>query len=108
MSMCVKLQCGECENIDCPIARRYIPEDSQEGCVRKIEDDLYVEYIHYLEEVAPFMYSNTTKEYQCRIYQEIIEVLAKAYDSPAVQKTNPRGKVIPSWKKKRQTTPLSL
>lgn len=102
MSECVKLVCGECENIECPSARKYIPSESREGCIRKLDDDLYIRYEHYINEVLPFMFKKTTREYQSRTYQEIIDMLGEVYASPAVKKTDVRGKVLPtSWRKKQ-------
>ena len=91
---CIKLKCSECENINCNIARLMVPKESKEGCIKKIPENLYIKYIHYINEVAPFMYKNTTREYQTKIYIEIIDLLFSIYEYPSVKKIGENGKVL--------------
>lgn len=88
----VKLRCGECENISCCYANKYIPMDSLEGCTRKVTEDMEIEYYHLINEVAPFMYMNTTKEYQNNVYHQIIQLLNNIYSMPIGVKLNKKGK----------------
>lgn len=89
----ISLSCIDCENTHCDKSRRYIPSDSLEGCTRKVTEDEAAKYYHLLEEVAPFMYINTTKEYQSRTYKEIIDYLEYIYSCPFGQKLNKYGKI---------------
>lgn len=91
---CIKLKCIDCENTECKISRLMIPEESKEGCIRKIPEELYIKYSHYMNEVAPFMYKDTTKEYQTKTYIEIIDLLFSIYEYPAIKKTGTNGKVL--------------
>ena len=89
----IKLQCGTCENSTCCYSKKYIPYDSLEGCTRKVDEDLEIEYYHMINEVAPFMYMKTTKEYQNKTYKEIIGLLDKVYSSPIGVKLDKHSKV---------------
>lgn len=90
----IKLRCIDCENTNCNISRFIIPEKSKEGCIRKVPEELYIKYFHYMNEVAPFMYKGTTKEYQTKIYIEIINLLLSIYEYPIVKKIGENGKVL--------------
>lgn len=89
----VKLRCSECGNISCCYANKYIPIDSLEGCTRKVTEEVEIEYYHLINEVAPFMYMNTTKEYQNKTYHEIDRLLNNIYSMPIGQKLDKKGKV---------------
>lgn len=43
----------------------YVPEESRQGCTRKLDDDTYAEYEHINNEILPFlslgMYKNETE-----------------------------------------------
>lgn len=90
----ISLKCEDCENDDCDISRFYIPEGSEEGCVREVPFDLYIKYEHMLYEVAPFMYMGTKKEYQRNAYREIVDTLFDIYKCPI-------SRIIPLAKRKR-------
>ena len=89
----IKLKCSECENSTCCYSNKYIPIDSLEGCTRKVIEDVEIEYYHLINEVAPFMYMNTTKEYQTKTYNQIINLLNNIYSMPIGQKLDKKGKV---------------
>lgn len=63
----VSLHCHECDNDSCPLCRigEYVPEESGQGCTRKLDDDTYAEYEHINNEILPFlslgMYKNETE-----------------------------------------------
>lgn len=88
----ITLRCIDCENIECKDSKKYIPIDSLYGCTRKIPESLYEEYYHYMEEIIPFMYTKTTKEYQTSTYKKIIDLLYKIYSCPIGQLLNYSGK----------------
>lgn len=90
----ITLRCIDCENVDCEICRNgsFLTLESKKGCTRKVNDLDYAKYIHYMEEVAPFMYINTSTEYQNRTYNEIIDFLEYIYSCPIGQKLNHNGK----------------
>ena len=53
----VSLHCHECDNDSCPLCRigEYVPEESRQGCTRKLNDDTYAEYEHINNEILPFL-----------------------------------------------------
>lgn len=55
--MYVDFHCCDCDNDTCflcPLGR-YVPQDSRQGCTRKMDEDLYAQYEHLSQEVLPFM-----------------------------------------------------
>lgn len=90
MDEIIRLYCNTCENSDCTIGRAYIPEDSNEGCTRRVPEVLMDSYTHLIDEVSPFMYMNTKKEYQNNMYKQIIDTLYKIYDCPVGAKIKPQ------------------
>lgn len=88
----IKLQCNQCENDSCCYSKKYIAENSLEGCTRKVDEDMEIEYFHLINEVAPFMYMKTSKEYQNKTYKEIIDLLFKIYSMPIGVKLDKNGK----------------
>lgn len=93
--MCRKiyLKCKDCDNTECKLARAYIPQDSQEGCVRTASEDQYEKYYHLFKEEMPFMYQDTDKSYQNRVYKNIVSFLAWLYDQDVCGKLDKNGKV---------------
>lgn len=89
----ISLRCIDCENTTCRAAKRYVPIDSLEGCTRKVSEDDAAKYYHLLEEVAPFLYIKTSKEYQSRTYKEITDFLEYIYSKPFGQKLNRKGTI---------------
>lgn len=88
----ITLNCADCENSDCDLANKYIPDGSNEGCTRRVPEDIAALYYHYIEEVLPFMYIKTSKEYQNRMYKEIIDFFYRLYAAPIGRKLNRSGK----------------
>lgn len=89
----ITLRCLYCENSNCSIARKYIPQDSKEGCTRKVTEDISDTYEHYIKEVIPFMYIKTSKEYQKRMYKEITDFFISIYKCPIGNKLSSNGKI---------------
>ena len=50
----LKLTCATCDNPDCKIGPKCASADSLVGCIRRVPEDVYEQYIHYMEEVIPF------------------------------------------------------
>lgn len=92
--MFITLKCRECDNIDCPIAREYIPDDSIEGCTKDATEEDAEKFYYYTEEVLPFVrqYDNT-KTAQERL-DEIYIFLNHLYNLPTDNKLDSKGKVI--------------
>ena len=95
--MKLKLRCYTCDNTVCDKARRYIPEDSLEGCLREVSDEDYETYYHYMSEILPMLPifaaqgSNVDDS-----FNEIFNFLnKKVYQAPFVKKLDRRGKVKP-------------
>lgn len=93
--MYITLRCRDCENTQCSICPKgnYIAENDMRGCTRQVSIEEAARYQHYLQEIAPFMYMATTKEYQNTQYKNIIDFLYYIYTRPIGQKLNKNGKV---------------
>ncbi|HAU87282.1 MAG TPA: hypothetical protein DCW90_17885 [Lachnospiraceae bacterium] len=94
--MYITLRCNECENTDCKLypCGKWLDTDGQYGCTRNISDDDYAQYIHLTEDIAPFMYMKTTREYKNKAYQNLIGFYNYLYSCPVGQKLNRNGKII--------------
>ena len=86
--MYVTLRCQTCDNIDCPIARLYVPYDSLEGCTREVTEDLAAQYTHAIEEVLPF--AKTSSQ-----FDSIEQTLSEIYQSNIGRKLDAKGKALP-------------
>ena len=45
----ITIKCKDCENTECRIGN--IIFYSEDGCIRKVPEDLYIEYYHLMNEV---------------------------------------------------------
>lgn len=99
--MFITLKCRECDNSDCPIARRYIPEGSAEGCTKDVAEEDAEKFYYYTEEILPFVrqYENIDTA-QARL-DEIYIFLNHLYSLPTGNKLDAKGKVIRTPKKFR-------
>lgn len=86
--MYVTLRCQTCDNIDCPIARLYVPYDSLEGCTREVTEDLAAQYTHAIEEVLPF--AKTSSQ-----FDSVEQTLSEIYQSNIGRKLDAKGKTLP-------------
>lgn len=86
--MYVTLRCQTCDNIDCPIARLYVPYDSLEGCTREVTEDLAAQYTHAIEEVLPF--AKTSSQ-----FDSVEQTLSEIYQSNIGRKLDAKGKALP-------------
>lgn len=77
--MFVKLQCRTCDNIDCQLGRKVIPEDSLEGCTREVSEDLAAQYYHATEEVLPFVLLGKNPDSSWKKLEEITRIQEQVY-----------------------------
>lgn len=75
----VKITCIECDNVKCKIARKYVPFDSKEGCVRKCTLEQQAQYFHYMNEVLPFIHLYENPERKKEALLEIENFLSNFY-----------------------------
>lgn len=92
--MYITLRCGKCDNTECNLARYFVPEDSQEGCTREVNDEQAENFEHYVHEVLPFV--TMCKNHQAAIKKlaEIYSFLESIYTCPIGKLLNSKGKVI--------------
>lgn len=90
----LKLTCATCDNPECEIGPKCVSVDSLIGCTRLIPEDIYDQYIHYMEEVIPFWFLYDL-DYVNKSYFEIYNFLQKIYKQyPIINKIDKNGKVI--------------
>ena len=65
----ITLYCQDCEHPTCGIGSWV---DKDDGCTRRTNEDLYIEYLHQINEIWPFNKNN--KE-----YNKTIKTLYKVY-----------------------------
>lgn len=92
MSEIITLRCKDCENFNCSLypVGIYIPEDSLQGCTRKLSDLDFDKYIHYTEEVLPFLFINNNIDK----FKEAYNFLQHIYKLPVGQKIGKNGKTL--------------
>ena len=92
----VTLRCKDCENDKCTLCPQgtWISEDSLQGCTRKVTEEEKVKFIHYQEEVVPFLHLSKNKNSERSIYKEVISFLQEIYSKPIGTKIGKRGKAI--------------
>lgn len=91
--MFVTLRCQKCDNVDCPIARNYVPYDSLEGCTRKVSESLAAKFRHDIEEVLPFAWKREDSEH---VFNAVERDLDEVYAAPIGCKLDAKGKKIES------------
>lgn len=89
------LKCSECENEFCAYAKKYVPIDSKEGCIREVSEEVFDKYFYLINEKWPMIISS---EYPMThinsTYQEIVQFLySEIYTAPVKQKISKSGKV---------------
>lgn len=89
--MFVTLRCQKCDNIDCPIARNYVPYDSLEGCTRKVSESLATKFRHDIKEVLPFAWKREDSKF---IFNAVEKDLNEVYAAPVGCKLDAKGKKI--------------
>ena len=91
--MFVTLRCQKCDNVDCPIARNYVPYESLEGCTRRVSESLAAKFRHDIEEVLPFAWK---REDSKKLFDMIQKDLNDVYAAPVGCKLDDKGKKIDS------------
>lgn len=91
--MFVTLRCQKCDNVDCPIARKYVPYESLEGCTRRVSESLAAKFRHDIEEVLPFAWKREDSQ---QVFNAIEKDLNEIYAAPIGCKLDAKGKKIDS------------
>lgn len=60
-------------------------EETKDGCVREINEDLFIRYYHQLKEVWPFALKSQNKKIVDEEYKKTIAVLDEVYNSPCTK-----------------------
>ena len=90
--MYITLRCQKCDNIECPIARKYIPYDSLEGCTRQVSQETYGKWQHLMIETLPFLH---LRQITAPVYAEIDSLENQVYTSKLGRKIDMDGKALP-------------
>lgn len=95
--MFVTLRCGKCDNVDCNLSRKYIPDESKEGCTREVDDMVSDQFFYYIEEVMPFVQFYKNQEQAFKKLNEIESFLnSSIYSAPLGVKLDSKGKAASS------------
>lgn len=89
--MFVTLRCQKCDNVDCPIARKYVPYESLEGCTRRVSESLAAKFRHDIEEVLPFAWRREDSQ---QVFNTIERDLNEVYAAPIGCKLDVKGKKV--------------
>jgi len=89
----ITLRCASCDNVDCPMAREYIPGGSKEGCTRELDETDVENFHHQMREVLPFLSRRRRTRSTDAAFQEIDAMLRKTYQAPLGSQLNSHGKV---------------
>lgn len=89
----ITLNCWNCDHPTCRLGD-IIHEDSKDGCVRQIDENLFIEHYHQLKEVWPFVLKSQNKKSINKEYKKTIEILNKVYSSPCTKRYGKGFKVI--------------
>lgn len=89
----LKIYCWECENKDCNFYARNKDSNDRYGCVRRVPEELYQEYIHQYFEEWPFA-RMLSLENERLCYLKTIDVLYKVYEMPMVHLLGKKGQVL--------------
>lgn len=68
-------------------------ENTKDGCVRRVNEELFIEYFHQLKEVWPFALKES-KQIVNKEYEKTMQVLDKVYNSPCTKRYGKGFKVI--------------
>lgn len=92
--MFITLRCTKCGNMDCAYARKYIPEDSREGCTREVSEEMAEKFIHDTQELLPFLRTRHRTESTDRSFLLIEKDFESIYSAPLGRLIDPKGKAI--------------
>ena len=79
----ITLNCWECDHPACRL--KQIVHDTKDGCVRQVDENLFIEYYHQLKEVWPFALKESKKIVD-KEYNNKINILNKIYCSPCTKR----------------------
>lgn len=88
----ITLNCWECDHPTCRLGQM-VHENTRDGCVRQVSEELFIEYYHQLKEVWPFALKES-KDTVNREYNKLMDILYKVYSSPIVKRYGKGFKVI--------------
>lgn len=91
--MFITLRCQKCDNVECPIARAYVPYESNEGCTREVPQETYERWQHLMIETLPFL---GLRRITSQIYAEIDKLETEVYSSRLGRKLDYSGKALPA------------
>lgn len=90
--MFITLRCQKCDNVDCPIARAYVPYESNEGCTREVSQETYERWQHLMIETLPFL---SLRRITNQVYADIDSLENEVYSSKLGRKLDYNGKALP-------------
>lgn len=92
----ITLHCYDCDNTQCSICPcgTCVDEDNLRGCTRKVSEEDYVKYEHYMNEVLPFLYLNYNKSSAIAVCNEILDYLYYIYQQPLGQRLGRNGHAL--------------
>ena len=80
----INLNCWGCDHPTCRLGQLTY-EGTKDGCVRQVNEELFIEYFHQLKEVWPFALKES-KEKINKEYKKTMQILDKIYNSPCIKK----------------------
>lgn len=90
--MFITLRCQKCDNVECPIARAYVPYESNEGCTREVSQETYERWQHLMIETLPFL---SLRRITSQVYADIDSLENEVYSSKLGRKLDYNGKALP-------------
>ena len=90
--MFITLRCQKCDNVECPIARAYVPYESNEGCTREVSQETYERWQHLMIETLPFL---SLRRITSQVYADIDSLEKEVYSSKLGRKLDYDGKSLP-------------
>lgn len=94
--MYITLRCRLCGHVACPYARKYIPEDSEEGCTRQVGEELAERFIHDTQEVLPFLPLRPRTQVTDSAFARIESDFEQIYQAPLGRLVDSKGKAKPN------------
>lgn len=91
--MFITLKCSMCGKIDCEYARKYIPEDSEEGCTREVSEEMAEKFIHDTQEVLPFLRNRRRTESTDKAFAAIEKNFESIYSASLGRLIDSKGKI---------------
>lgn len=90
----LQLHCYECENTECKLPPFVVDEEDKSGCVRQAEEDVVAEYIHFRDEVIPFL-KQYDEKHRTEFYFEFYDFLYNhIYNLPISGRISKEGRII--------------